>query len=147
MPGTIAEAARVLRPGGVFFGAAISRWGSALDGLARDLFADPAFAAIVEQDVLNGQHRNATGNPDYFTTAYFHKPSDLREEISAAPFVDVRVYGLEGPSCMLSDFEERWADPRRRADMIRVAEIFEQEEAVIGVSPHMLGIARRATGS
>ena len=31
------EAARVLRPGGVLFAAAISRWASALDGLAREL--------------------------------------------------------------------------------------------------------------
>src|SRR5262245_50142778 len=34
------EVYRVLRPGGVMLAAAISRYASALDGLARDLFAD-----------------------------------------------------------------------------------------------------------
>ena len=37
------EAARVLRPGGCLLAAGISRWASALDGLARDLLGDPAF--------------------------------------------------------------------------------------------------------
>jgi SAM-dependent methyltransferase len=36
----LAEAKRVLKPGGWFFGAVISRWASALDGIARDLFQD-----------------------------------------------------------------------------------------------------------
>jgi SAM-dependent methyltransferase len=45
--GALDEAARVLKPGGCLFAAAVSRWASALDGLARDLFEDPQFAAIV----------------------------------------------------------------------------------------------------
>src|SRR5919201_700565 len=45
------EARRVLRPGGVLVAAGISRWASALDGLARNLFADDRFARIVENDV------------------------------------------------------------------------------------------------
>src|SRR5688500_7262740 len=56
------EVYRVLRPGGVMFAAAISRYASALDGIARDLFADPAFAPIVQQDLEQGQHRNVTDN-------------------------------------------------------------------------------------
>jgi hypothetical protein len=49
-----------LRPGGVMFAAAISRYASALDGLARDFFADPSFSRIVQQDLEQGQHRNET---------------------------------------------------------------------------------------
>src|SRR4051812_42432592 len=52
------EVYRVLRPGGVMFAAAISRYASALDGVARDRLADPSFAAIVQQDLEQGQHRN-----------------------------------------------------------------------------------------
>jgi len=72
--GALDEAARVLKPGGCLFAAAVSRWASALDGLARDLFEDPQFAAIVAQDLRDGQHRNLSGPLDYFTTAYFHRP-------------------------------------------------------------------------
>src|SRR5262249_21759447 len=64
------EARRVVRPGGVVFAAAISRFASALDGMRLGLFDDPAYLPIVEQDVQSGQHRNATNNPSYFTTTY-----------------------------------------------------------------------------
>jgi SAM-dependent methyltransferase len=54
---SLQEVARVLKPGGRLFAAAISRCASALDGLARDLPQDPRFALIVEQDLRDGQHR------------------------------------------------------------------------------------------
>lgn len=50
------EVFRVLKPKGLLFAAGISRFASALDGLARDLLADPAFAATVERDLAEGQH-------------------------------------------------------------------------------------------
>ena len=61
---SLQETARVLRPGGWLFAAAISRWASALDGLARDLLQDPRFALIVEHDLRDGQHRNPTERLD-----------------------------------------------------------------------------------
>src|SRR5262245_54108334 len=69
------EARRVLRPGGVVLAAAISRFASTLDGLRRGLFDDPVFARLAEQDLRDGQHRNPTGDPRYFTTTYFHLPA------------------------------------------------------------------------
>src|SRR6185503_8670905 len=106
----LAEAARVLKPGGVLFAAAISRWASALDSLARDLFADPGIAPVVERDVRDGQHRNADERVGYFTTAYFHIPDELRAEVAGAGLIVESVFGLEGPNVMLDDFAERWAD-------------------------------------
>src|SRR4029453_9190001 len=135
------EAHRVLRPGGVLCAAAISRCASALDGVARDLFADAAFAAIVRQDLEQGQHRNATGNWDYFTTAYFHRPDELRAEVVSAGFDCQAVVGLEGPGWMLSDFAERWADPRKREDLLRVARALEREGPIAGLRAHLLGVA------
>jgi SAM-dependent methyltransferase len=137
------EAARVMRPGGLLFAGAISRWASALDGLARDLFGDPRFAAIVEQDLRDGQHRNPTERIDYFTTAYFHHPEELRTEVLQAGLVLEGLYGLEGPGWFLPDFAERWADPRRRADLVRLARTLESEGSLIGVSAHLLIVARR----
>lgn len=144
----LGEARRVLRPGGVLFAAAISRYASALDGMARDLFADPRFTAIVEQDLSSGQHRNATDRVDYFTTAYFHRPEDLRAEVEGAGFAIEGVYGLEGPGWFLPDLAERWADPRRRDDLLRLAQELQSEPSVLGISAHLLTVARKgATGN
>jgi ubiquinone/menaquinone biosynthesis C-methylase UbiE len=141
---SLREMARILRPGGLLFAAAISRYASALDGMARDLYADGQFTEIVERDLANGQHRNPTERIDYFTTAYFHRPEDLRAEVEGAGLAVEGVYGLEGPGWLLPDLAERWADPRRRQDLIRLAGQLETEPSVLGVSAHLLAVARRA---
>jgi SAM-dependent methyltransferase len=140
--GALVEAGRILKPGGRLFAAAISRWASALDGLARDLFQDPAFAAIVDEDVRDGQHRNPTGRLDYFTTAYFHRPEDLGTEALNAGLLVEGVFGIEGPGWLLPDINVRLADLRRREDLLRVARLAEEEPSLIGVSAHLLLVAR-----
>jgi ubiquinone/menaquinone biosynthesis C-methylase UbiE len=139
----LTEAARVLKPGGVLFAAGISRWASALDALSRDLYQDPSFYAIVEQDLQNGQHRNPTEKIGWFTTAYFHEPDELRAEVNSARLVLENLYGLEGPGWLYADFNERWSDSRRRGDLIRTAEVVETEPSMIGVSAHILAIATK----
>jgi ubiquinone/menaquinone biosynthesis C-methylase UbiE len=136
------EAARVLKPGGWLFAAGISRFASALDGLARDILDDPEFALIVEQDLRDGQHRNPTDRLEYFTTAYFHRPEQLASEVQAAGLALTGVYGVEGPGWILPDVTERMTDPRRRAALLRVARVLETEPAVVGSSAHLLAVAR-----
>jgi SAM-dependent methyltransferase len=137
------EAARVLRPGGWLFAAAISRWASALDGLSRDLLRDPRFGQIVEQDVRDGQHRNPTDRMDYFTTAYFHRPEELADEVRAAGLSLNGVYGLEGPGWILPDVSERVANAEQRAALLHVARLLEREPSIVGVSAHLLAVAQR----
>jgi SAM-dependent methyltransferase len=139
------QAARVLKPGGWLFAAAISRWASALDGLARDLLQDPRFAQIVEQDLRDGQHRNPTDRLDYFTTAYFHRPEELANEVRAAGLSLNGVYGVEGPGWILPDVPDRMADAQRRAALLRVARVLEREPSVAGISAHLLAVAYRAS--
>jgi ubiquinone/menaquinone biosynthesis C-methylase UbiE len=137
------EATRVLRPGGVLLAAAISRWASALDGLARDLFADARFVRIVEQDIRDGQHRNPTERLDYFTTAYFHQPTELRFEVESAGMALEGLYGIEGPGWILPDVEERFKEPERQAALLRVARLLEAEPSVLGCSAHLLAVGRK----
>lgn len=137
------EAARILRRGGVVMAAGISRWASALDGLARDLLGDARFARIVERDVRDGQHRNLTDRLDYFTTAYFHRPEELRAELMEAGLEVEGLYGVEGPGWILPDLDDRWTDPERRAALLHVARLLEAEPSVLGCSAHLLAIGRK----
>jgi SAM-dependent methyltransferase len=138
------EAARVLRPGGVLCAAAISRYASALDGLARDLFVDERFARIVERDLREGQHRNTTERVDYFTTAYFHRPEELRAEVAGAGLEVAGLYGIEGPAWILPDIEARLEDDARRAALLHVCRALESEPSVVGCSAHLLAVGRKS---
>ena len=137
------EAARVLTPGGVLVAAAISRYASALDGLARGLSRDPTFRAIRDRDLREGQHRNPTDRIDYFTTAYFHRPEDLGGEIEASGFGDVVVIGVEGPGWFVPDFDARWDDSNEQGELMALARALEREPSIIGASAHLLGIGTK----
>jgi SAM-dependent methyltransferase len=137
------EAARTLKRGGWLFAAAISRWASALDGLARDLLQDPSFVRIVEHDLRNGQHRNPTDRMDYFTTSYFHHPEELAAEVLTAGLTLTGVFGVEGPGWILPDVPERMSHAGRRETLLRVARMLETEPAMLGSSAHLLAVAQR----
>jgi SAM-dependent methyltransferase len=137
------EARRVLKPGGVVLAAAISRFASTLDGLRLGLFDDPAFARIAEQDLLDGQHRNPTGDPRYFTTTFFHLPDELRGEAEEAGLTHEATLGVEGPGWLLQDFDRWWDDPARRERLLAVARAVEAAPSLLGVSAHLLAVARK----
>jgi len=140
----LTEARRALRPGGVTLVAGISRYAGALDGLALHPTLDEQIAAVRHRAVADGRYRNDTGNPRYFTTAYFHRPEDLAQELLQARFTGVRVFGVEGPGWLVADFDARWADPAGRDQILKVARLLEEEPSIVGASAHLLAAGRRS---
>lgn len=137
------EARRVLRPGGWVWGAAINRFASLFDSLAHGFFDDPAFAPILARDLEEGQHRNSTGNPLYFTDACFHRPEELAQEFLTASFQVVEVVAIEGPGWLASDFGRLWNDPQQRERMLNVVRKVEREPSALGATAHLMCIARK----
>jgi SAM-dependent methyltransferase len=140
----LAEARRVLRRGGVAFVVGVSRFASLLDGLREGYLADPDFVRIVERDLRDGQHRNPTGRPDYWTTAFLHHPDELVAEVGRAGLSVERCLAVEGPARAIGDFEAVWTDPARRERLMALLRQVEQEPTLLGASPHLLVVARRA---
>jgi ubiquinone/menaquinone biosynthesis C-methylase UbiE len=139
------EARRVVRPGGLVLAAAISRYASALDGMRLCLFDDPVFLSIVEQDVQHGQHRNPTNNPEYFTTTYFHHPTELRAEAEEAGLTHEATLAIEGPTRFIQPVLERWDDPVWRERILSVLRWIDAEPSLLGASSHLLAVARRSS--
>jgi ubiquinone/menaquinone biosynthesis C-methylase UbiE len=137
------EALRVLRPGGVLFAAAINRFASMFDALLENLVDDPEFAPIYEQDMRYGQHRNPTGNPKYFTTAFFHHPQELSDEIANAGFRFEALLAIEGPVRIMDDFPQQWSKPELRERLLRLTRLTEAEPTLWGVSAHMMAIGKK----
>jgi ubiquinone/menaquinone biosynthesis C-methylase UbiE len=138
------EALRVLRPGGILAAAAISRFASTFDGLAQGFLADPRFEEIVRRDLRDGQHRNPDleRHPEWFTTAYFHHPDELRDELEQAGFVMEAVLGVEGPASYRPELDGWLDDGERRDVLLRAIRRLEAEPTVLGASAHLLAFAR-----
>jgi SAM-dependent methyltransferase len=117
--GALREAARVVKPGGVVAAAAISRFASLGDGLRTGRLDDPRFAEMVDRDLVDGQHRNDTDEPSWFTTAFFHHPDELPAEVADAGLQLEAVYAVERVGLLAPDLTNRLADPAQRDQLLR----------------------------
>ena len=136
------ESYRILREGGIIFAVAISRYASTLRGMT-DGIMDPEYIKIVDRALRDGQHRNPNEHPAYFTTAYLHRPEELESEIEAVGFDVEGLFGIQGPGWLLQNLEEQWADRNCRERLLNIARSLESEPSVIGVSTHIMAIARK----
>jgi SAM-dependent methyltransferase len=139
----LAEVRRVLAPGGVLLSAYISRFASAFDGIQDDALRDPEFFAIVNRDLTDGVHRNATNRPDWFTTAYFHRPEEIEPEIAAAGLQFHGTIGVEGPGWFTRNLDAWLDDDAARERLLSVLRRVEAEPSVLGSSAHLLSVSRR----
>ena len=136
------EARRVTRPGGTLVAAAISRFASTLDGLLGGFLLEAEFEEIVERDVASGEHRNPHDREGWFTTAYFHRPDELAEEVAAAGWTVDALLAVEGAGAPLADVDTWLDDPHRREVLLRAIRRLEAEPSLLGASPHLLVTAR-----
>lgn len=137
------EAHRVLRPGGLLWAAAISHFASLFDSLSAGFFDDPAFAPILARDLEDGQHRNPTGNPLYFTDARFHRPGELSRELLAAGFKIAQLAAIEGPGWMARDFDRLWNDTEQRERLLAIIRKVESEPSILGATSHIMAVGRK----
>ena len=138
----LGEAARVLRPGGVVLAAVISRFAPMLEALFGDRLDQPEFMQIAYQDLIDGQHRNPTDNPGYFTATYFHRPEEVQTEFTAAGLRHTATLAIEGPGWLpqRERFDQEWANPERRTQLLAVVQALEAEPNLLGMSPHLMGV-------
>lgn len=132
------EARRVLRPDGVLAAAAISRFASLMDGFLRGLLDDTGWA-LVESDLAHGEHRPGARKVELFTTAYFHRPDELQDEVEEAGFLLGGLFGVEGPGWSRPDVP---IDEDLFETLLRMARAVEREPSIIGASAHLLAVGR-----
>lgn len=139
------EAGRVVRPGGLILGMGITRFASLFDGLARGDLFEPQFRALVAQDLATGRHENPTGDPRWFTTAYFHRPEELAEEAVEAGLDARETVGVEGIAHWLKHLDARWENAADREVILQSVRATEHEPTLAGLSSHFITVAARVT--
>ncbi len=139
----LTEAYRILKPGGLLFAVGITRFASFLNGMLYGFLKDPVFLEIVKKGIQTGHHTNPTDNPLYFTTAYYHQPDELKNELTTVGFNNVSVLGVEGPGWLMPDFDNRWNDQEERAILMSLLEMTEAEPSLLGASSHIMAIGKK----
>jgi SAM-dependent methyltransferase len=137
----LAEARRVARTGGLVVVATISRFAPLHDTLRLGRYFDADVRDRVEISMATGAHRprNSDG---LFTTAYFHEPGEIVDELGAAGLAVTGQFGVEGAAWLISDMDSWLDDPDRRAAVLRALRLTESAPSLLGVSAHVLSAAR-----
>lgn len=144
----LAEAARVVRPGGLVATAVISRFASAHDSVRRAWLGEPDWVAGVESTIADGRHHGLRfGERRRFTTAYFHHPDEVADELRAVGLSVAAVVAVEGLAAFTANTEESLDDAASREVLLRWLRLLESEPSLLGASSHLIGLAHRPVRS
>lgn len=137
----LAQARRVVRPGGLVAAAAISRHAPIADMGARGRI-DAESEAILMEELATGVATTKTG----FTTAYFHTIAELQDEVTEAGLRRAALYGIEGPCWPTVKYLVRAGYPVDDGlldSVLRAARMVETDHRLIAASGHLLIAAVR----
>jgi SAM-dependent methyltransferase len=142
------ECRRLLKPGGLLFTSAITRYATTLWAVTtydkNGLLDEPEFYEMLEREIRTGDHiRNPGSRYNGMGRSYFHLPAELEAEINAAGFADTEVHGMLGPCWLIPALDDCWEDANKRESILRIVRLCEKEESIMGLSTHLLGISRK----
>lgn len=136
----IAEARRVLKPGGVLLAFAVTRYAGLIYGLLRGYVFDADYLRMIRTEVQTGRRENP---PDWLVTfpnAHFHHPDELRAELEEGGLAHEATLGILGPAWMVPDLDASWENDAQRGVILEIARLTEGEP-VLG--PRLMAVARR----
>ena len=131
------ECRRVLKPGGRAVFAYISRYASLVDGYKYQFIDDTKFQRIVETDLRTGKHENPEGIPHYFTTAFFHTPQLIAEEVRQGGFQNIRLFAVEGFASLINT-DDMMRDEGKKELLLQHLRLLENTQELLGISSHIL---------
>lgn len=137
------EAKRVLKPNGLLFASIISKYASLIDGLRMDLIKDDRFEKMLLQDLQTGVHSNDTDNLQYFTTAYFHSPAEITNEIVESGLKFEKLIAIESMGWLSENIDNKLKDEHYMNKLYRIMNLLESNNDLIAVSPHIMAIAKK----
>lgn len=136
------EAARIVRPGGAVFAAAISRWATRLDGILRQrMYLKYPDAERLVDDVERTGVLPPLG-PGSFC-GFTHRPGQLRAEVSSAGLEVADLVAVEGAAYLIADLDARMADERDWAAVLQTARAHERVPELMGLGSHFVATAIR----
>ena len=136
----LAEAARVVRSGGLVAAAGINRYASLFEHAALAHLHGERMQGSIAKILATATHDGRGG----FTVAYFHRAEELAEELRESGLVDVEVFGVEGPAWSMLKAVERYSGAMPTDDLFQsvltAARLAESYAEMLAASSHLLAV-------
>lgn len=138
----LAEAYRVVKPGGLVAAAAINRYASLFEHVTYAHLHTDRIRESVSKILDTAVHDGARG----FTLAYFHRAEELVAELAATGLTDIQVFGIEGPAWSLVKAAEQQPGEGPTDDLIasamEAARMADAYPELLAASSHLLAVGR-----
>lgn len=134
----IREARRILRLDGTVLGFAITHAASTMAALHNGLIQDNQIFSMCKDELNHGEHDPCIHYPGMLPPAFFHKPSALIDEFCEAGLSPQQLFAVEGIVWLDSKYFDSWATPEKKKRLLDLAKLTEEDQALVGVSPHMM---------
>ncbi|RQO71686.1 SAM-dependent methyltransferase [Pedobacter sp. KBW06] len=135
------EAGRILRPGGIVIGFAITHAAFTLAALQNGIIHQPEVFNMCQQQLSSGNHHPPAEFPGMLAQAYFHKPAALSMEFEKAGFKSSGITAVEGIAWLDNNFFEAWAMPEKRERLLKLTQLIESDPDLLSLSPHIMIVA------
>ncbi|MCD0485414.1 methyltransferase domain-containing protein [Streptacidiphilus sp. ASG 303] len=141
---TLTEALRVLAPGGLVAAAAINRYSALFEHAALAHLQNERLQVTISEILRTAVHNGRHG----FTLAYFHRAEELVDELRAAGFTEVSVFGIEGPAWSLLKTADHLPGIEPSAlqalfeSVLTAARLAEPYPELLSASSHLLAVGR-----
>jgi 2-polyprenyl-3-methyl-5-hydroxy-6-metoxy-1,4-benzoquinol methylase len=144
----LAEAHRVVKPGGLVAAAGINRYASLFEHTAFAHLDNPRLQESIGKILATSTHDGKRG----FTAAYFHRGEELRSEVAEAGFADTALFGVEGPTWALLKATEQHTGQSVVGtalfeSALAAARMAEPYPELLAASSHLLVVGRRPATS
>jgi ubiquinone/menaquinone biosynthesis C-methylase UbiE len=142
------QAKRVLKKGGLLFSVGISKfssttWALSTYGKDNNFLDDDIYNNMIQNELSSGIHNRPKEYPYFIAQAYFHTPLGLQKEIEEVGFETIQKYAIEGVIWFTPYLNEKWEDKKSRERLLNIVRITENEEAIMGMSPHFMIVSRK----
>ncbi|MFE2822473.1 class I SAM-dependent methyltransferase [Streptomyces sp. NPDC059271] len=142
----LAEACRVVKPGGLVAAAAINRYASLFEHVTYAHLHTERIRDSVSKILETAVYDGVRG----FTLSYFHRAEELVAELVASGLTDVQVFGIEGPAWSLVKAAEQQPGEGPTdaliASAMEAARMAEPYPELLAASSHLLAVGRAPAG-
>lgn len=136
----LAEAHRVVKPGGLVAAAAINRYASLFEHVTYAHLHTERIHDSVSKILETAVYDGARG----FALSYFHRAEELVAELTASGLTDVQVFGIEGPAWSLVKAAEQQPGDGPTDELIAsamaAARMAEPYPELLAASSHLLAV-------